>query len=93
MSNLEPGCKAIVVKGAANNDPNIPTNIGKVVTVGRFLGKVYGWVGHDRWETDILMTGTTGGNSYHNREFHMQRIDDHNTDEFFERKKELTTLI
>ena len=58
MSNLEPGCKAIVVKGAML--PHLSTNVGKIVTVGKFIGNVFGKFGADQWEVDKPMVCTSG---------------------------------
>ena len=69
---IETGCMAVVINGAMPNDPK--TNIGKCVTVGKFLGKVSGFPGI-RWEVDRPMNSITGGVNFHSREDWLMRID------------------
>ena len=85
MSNLEPGCKAIVIKGEMN--PNYPTNVGRIVTVIGFIGKATGWVGDDYWEVDQLMYGANGTNDYLQNGAFLQRID--NNPETIKTREEL----
>ena len=95
MSNLEPGCKAIIIKGFCNE------NYGKIVIVGNFIGRhpydTGNWDVTDYWEIDqeILFM-----NEYQEKAYFklcsgktMRRIDDHNTDEFFTTEKELLTVL
>lgn len=51
--NCKPGDLAIIVKSPAGN-------AGKIVRCIRFVGKVDGWVGNDRWETDSELPSTCG---------------------------------
>lgn len=74
MSKLEPGCKAIIIDGEQNLDHE--TNIGKIVTVIGFIGKIAHCDGDDLWEVDKPMIGSLGGSMYFNRAKNMQRIDD-----------------
>ena len=46
MSKIIEGCKAIIVSGIINR------NVGKIVTVGMFIGKVKGYIGIDFWSVD-----------------------------------------
>lgn len=85
MSDIEAGCRDIVIGGFCEK------NIGKIVTVGKFLGKVDWAGGNDHWETDILMYGSLEGNGYSNRGRNLQRIDDHDTENILESEKELVT--
>lgn len=86
MRNLEPGCKAIVINGAMN--PDYPTNLGKIVTVGNCLGPIQGNIHGDVWEVLEPMITEYGGIGYYNLEKNLQRIDDHDT-KLIEEKKEL----
>ena len=89
MSNLEPGCLAIIIDGV--NHPNHKTNIGKIVTVGSYIGFIKGMYGKDYWEVDRIMFTNKGRTIYYNREINMQRIDDH--DEKIEDKELLEMEI
>jgi len=44
-NKIEEGCLAIIQHSVAGND-------GKCVTVGKFLGKVPGYIGNTYWEID-----------------------------------------
>ena len=46
MSKLEPGRKAVVVNGAMSM--NLPTNIGKIVTIGNYVGHVTGIINNTK---------------------------------------------
>lgn len=92
MSELEPGCKAMIITGM-----NIE-NIGKIVTVGVFIGKINGYNGDDFWEVDREIVfhyehGNGKGVCFVSHEKDMRRLDDHDTENYFESKKELTTTF
>jgi hypothetical protein len=94
MSELEVGCKAIVIGG-------MPDNVGKIVTILLFIGtddKEDGIKGNDIWETDTKLTvghfdniNIPDGKSVLENAVNMRRIDDHNTDEYFQKELSLTT--
>jgi len=65
--NCKPGDLAITVCSTNNNQ-------GKIVTVGRWLGKVRGWVGDDRWEINVELPGRLGGSGAHYRDSYMRPI-------------------
>ena len=73
MSNnrIEEGCLAVLIHSTAGND-------GKFVTVGKFIGNVYGWVGDRRWEIDRTVRGTWGDPCNHMQEHQLLRIDNYN---------------
>lgn len=52
--NCKPGDLAIIVRSCAGHE-------GKIVRIVRWVGKVRGWVGDDRWETDTQLRGERGG--------------------------------
>lgn len=52
--NCKPGDLAVIVRSVAGNE-------GRIVRCIRFVGKVRGWVGDDRWETDQVLIGERGG--------------------------------
>jgi len=88
---IEKGCMAIVINGAAPNHPK--TNIGKIVTVGDFLGKLKGFVGNDRWSVDQLINYTLDGlwfTGYHVQEKNLQRIDEPPDQETITEELEIT---
>ncbi len=89
MPNLEPGCRAIVISGEM--PPNRPTNVGKIVTVGNFIGEGDCLGNDDYWEVDKPMICIDGSVRYSNREKNLLRIDDHDTEKYFESEKELVT--
>lgn len=91
MSNLEPGCKAIIINGVMSR--KYPTNIGKIVTVGNFIGMIPSGGADDYWEVNKPMTRQSGDSVYANREKNMQRLDDHDTENYFKSKKELITTL
>lgn len=68
---IEVGCKAIY----AHAGGGIGDNYGTVLIVGKFIGKVKGFVGEDRWEIDAPLKAC-GSVIYHSREVHLHRIDD-----------------
>lgn len=55
MGKIKTGCTAIVIDGAGNK-----TNIGKIVTVGVFIGKIDGFRSDDYWEVDRPIKFTDG---------------------------------
>ncbi len=94
MSNLEPGCKAIIVGGRCKE------NLGKMVTVGGFIGrKILDGLpsgDSDLWEVDQPILFRTTGIVKESMRYlcsgsTMQRIDDHDTN-LIESKKELETV-
>ena len=73
MSNnrIEEGCLAVLIHSTAGND-------GKFVTVGKFIGQVYGWVGDRRWEIDRVFEADIGGFfGNHMQEHQLLRIDNY----------------
>lgn len=69
-NRIEEGCLAVVVQTA------VPENLGKLVRVGKFVGKVFPYAGTDRWEVDIDMLSTKGTLARHQRESHLLRVTD-----------------
>ena len=65
---IESGCLAIVIKSWAGNE-------GKSCTVIKYLGKVHGFGGDNRWETDLQVYDNHGELSNHFREEQLLRID------------------
>lgn len=73
MKPIEEGCRAVIVKSRAGNE-------GTVVTVLRYIGKIDGWGGDDRWEIDTPLKNTLGAQpECHVRECCLKRIDDEET--------------
>lgn len=76
MGKIEEGCLAIVVNSICDE------NVGKIVTVGKFAGKIAGVVGDDQWEVDKPMacldirTNSVCKHVNYQREQNLQRIDD-----------------
>lgn len=70
MKPIEPGCKAMIVKSA------VPANLGKVVTVVRYLGKVPGFNLSDRWQVaERIIRSKRGLIVDHTNESKLIRID------------------
>jgi hypothetical protein len=75
MNNkIEKGCLAIVVNSSR------PENLGKVVTVGNFIGKIEGILGDDAWEVDAPMVTKFGKIIHHQRESYLMRVDSYDED-------------
>ena len=77
MSNLIPGCRAIIVNG-------MDDNLGKIVTVGNFIGKKDNFEDVDLWEVSrpiCLAWWIEGDDEYHYlcSGQTMQRIDEGET--------------
>lgn len=51
--NVQQGDLAIIVESKAGN-------VGKIVSVIRFVGEVKNWAGKDRWEIDRKLVGDLG---------------------------------
>lgn len=81
MSNLKPGCKAIVTGGQVD--------LGKIVKVGNFIGRTVDDPYDDIWEVDKPMS-YTHGKKYYCPEHMLQRIDDHDQPETIKTEKEVT---
>jgi len=65
---IQEGCLAVVVKSRTGN-------IGKTLRVIKPIGKVYSFVGEDRWSVDRPMRCLFGPDVYHMRESALMRID------------------
>ena len=87
MSNLEPVCKAIVVNSV------VVSNIGKILTVGNFLGKLPSFPQNDLWEVDTELQFKNGEKFFLCSGSRLQRIDDHNTEKFFESTEQVKKYI
>jgi hypothetical protein len=75
MNNkIEKGCLAIVVNSACSE------NLGKVVTVGEFLGDVSPVAGNDQWVVDVPQKCTSGLTVLFQREKNLLRIDSYDQD-------------
>lgn len=75
MNNeIEEGCIALVINGAMSG--NFPTNIGKIVTVGKRVGVVKNFSGNTYWAVDKPMVTNKGNNIYYQLEENLQRLDD-----------------
>lgn len=89
MLPIEEGCLAMVVRSAAGN-------AGKVVTVGRYIGKVPLYDGYDRWSTEEPLRGvyTSGAGAeyvYHATQSQLMRIDGGESEE--EETQELALVL
>ena len=90
MSDLTPGCTAIVVKSSCAE------NIGKIVKVGSFIGKVDSFIGADHWEIDREIRSTycfsnqKGGMHRFCTSSQLQRIDDHKEKQYTKQIQKLT---
>lgn len=60
--NCSVGDFAIVAVAAESN--MLKTQNGKIVRILRFVGKVKGWRGLDRWAVDAELLGTNGSTTY-----------------------------
>jgi hypothetical protein len=69
MSELEPGCKALVIRGRESN-------LYKMVTIGNFIGSLYNFEQNDLWEVDQEMD-TNNQPEFMNSGRNLMRIDDH----------------
>ena len=69
-SDLEPGCKAIIVSGYCKS------NIGKIVTCLNYIGKTIGFGNTDLWGVDSPVLFSSGNTHYKCSAATMQRIDD-----------------
>lgn len=89
-SRIEEGCIARVINGALGSES---PNIGKIITVGRFLGRVKNFLHSDLWEVDKPMETTKGVQVYFISERYLQRIDDGNlTEEELAEEEELVLI-
>ena len=95
MSNLELGCKAMIVGGRCEE------NIGKIVTVGNFIGDpscgFNTFSSKDYWEVNQKILFLTAWMKYPLYEYFcsgktLRRIDDHDTI-LVKSKKELVTTL
>jgi hypothetical protein len=53
MNKIKPGDLCLITRSRAGHE-------GKVVKAVRFVGRVYGWNGFDRWEIDRGLMGIYG---------------------------------
>jgi hypothetical protein len=75
MNNkIEKGCLAIVVNSYC------PENLGKVVTVGNYIGTEIGFLMKDLWEVDKPMLASDGKYYFLQRENSLMRIDNYDED-------------
>ena len=74
MKPIEKGCMAIIIDGAGEK-----RNVGKIVTVGSFIGEIEGFCGNNNWNVDqpILFTGGEYKNFI--QQSYLERIDDGET--------------
>lgn len=90
MKPLEPGCKAMIIGGRCKE------NIGKVVTVGQYLGDFFQEIAllrdRDIWEVDKNILFTNGDYQKMCSGKTMQRIDGNDT-KTIETKKELEIKV
>lgn len=75
MKNIEKGCAAIIVRS------DISQNLGISVTVGGYLGNVYGYEGGRRWTIDRKVYSYSHHrglqlDATHVKEDQLMRIDD-----------------
>lgn len=89
ISNLEPGCTAIIIGGVCEE------NIGKIVTIGKFIGEFIDCKNKDMWEVNkpILFRRVRSKEEivlYLCSDKTMQRIDDHKIQETEKEEFELT---
>ena len=68
LKPIETGCLAMIIKSRAGNE-------GKIVRVGKFIGKVLGFGGTRCWECDITLLTSNGTFCNHIREDWVMRID------------------
>lgn len=65
--NCKEGDLAIIVSSEAGNE-------GKIVRCIRFIGKVHGWDGSDRWKIDQELVGVFGGRTMTCRDSRMRPL-------------------
>jgi len=75
-TKIEEGCLAIIIDGGGSK-----SNIGILVTVGKFIGKIPGFTGKNNWEIDkaILFTDNTYWDVI--EEKFLKRIDEETNDQ------------
>lgn len=83
MLPIQAGCLAVTI------NCKVPSNNGVTVTVIRFVGKVRGWRGDDRWEVSKMFAGLSGGAIPALLESTLLRIDGGE----FDKETEKTALI
>ena len=66
---IEEGCLAIVINSYT------PSNIGKCVTVLKYVGEVCRFEYKDLWAVSEPMTTNLGNKEYYQREVNLMRID------------------
>lgn len=72
MKQIETGCLAVVI-GA-----HVPSNNGKVVTVGKYLGDAKEFIepyNKDHWEINVVLTTAAGWTTRQVPQFMLLRID------------------
>lgn len=67
--NCKPGDLAVVVKSESGSE-------GRLVRCLRFVGKVPGWTGDDRWAIDQVLRSNLGGKSQSVRDSRIRPIRD-----------------
>jgi hypothetical protein len=72
MKPIEEGCRAVIVGSAAGND-------GIIVTIGKYIGHVNGWVEDNYWEIDKAINSKHGTKHDFCGEKKLRRIDDEDT--------------
>ena len=82
MKPIEEGCLAMVVNSTR------PENLGKVGTVGKFLGAVPGFRSNENWEFSTPITSMHGYSVRHFRGDWLMRIDGYEEQETKEARRE-----
>ena len=73
MKPIEEGCLAVITRSVV-----VVGNEGRVVTVGRYLGRQDGWeTPDDHWAVDKPLMSKLGIPTYHAPEAYLLRIDGH----------------
>ena len=67
---IKEGCMAVVTGGL------VKENIGKLVTVGKYIGCIDEYDFDDYWEVDTPMEDSEGDEVYFQREVSLSKIDD-----------------
>ena len=86
MNNIEPGCKALVIRSLCQE------NVGKIVKVGRCLGVIFPDCEPDKlyWEVDQYMLCINGNYVKHSAHRNLQRIDDNKELETIKTEEEIS---
>ena len=86
MKKITEGCLAIVTGGAGIGPTGKPVNVGKVLTIGKFIGRHPKIYGKNLWEVNQYILFMDGTKDKIINEKYLERIDDESKDEKFKEK-------